>query len=247
MPPNSLGHREPRTSQTTYEVTDAEPPAQKKGYAIFDVEGNTTVNTMHEAAEAGDVRLMQLFARKRKFDIEERDRYGRTALMWACDSGMVDATEMLLRLGAKVEAIEPHTGRSAMHWAARSGSGGCVRALADCGADVCKPDKFGLTPLYLALHNGHEMNSGAPKVLMELGARWEGTSVKNLKGLTPEDMKAAGLDNSDEIFQSSTIKAGGSDDPANEPGLEEGIARVELKDDPAQNNNAGEISAPESS
>lgn len=137
--------------------------------------------------------------------------------------------------------------RSAMHWAARSGSGGCVRALADCGADVCKPDKFGLTPLYLALHNGHEMNSGAPKVLMELGARWEGTSVKNLKGLTPEDMKAAGLDNSDEIFQSSTIKAGGSDDPANEPGLEEGIARVELKDDPAQNNNAGEISAPESS
>lgn len=72
---------------------------------------NTTVNTMHEAAEAGDVRLMQLFARKRKFDIEERDRYGRTALMWACDSGMVDATEMLLRLGAKVEAIEPHTGR----------------------------------------------------------------------------------------------------------------------------------------
>ena len=44
-------------------------------------------------------------------DLDARDRYGRTALMWAADIGSCPAAEVLLELGADRRAGDPLSGR----------------------------------------------------------------------------------------------------------------------------------------
>ena len=44
-------------------------------------------------------------------EVDQRDRHGRTALMWAADTGQVEAAEALLALGADRRACDLQTGR----------------------------------------------------------------------------------------------------------------------------------------
>ena len=44
-------------------------------------------------------------------EVDQRDRHGRTALMWAADTGQVEAAEALLTLGADRRACDLQTGR----------------------------------------------------------------------------------------------------------------------------------------
>lgn len=126
------------------------------GFAIYDLTSNGPAVNMFEAAERGDERAITMFSKKRGFDINHMDRFGRSALMWASDCGHLGAVELLLRLGATVEIVDHHTGRSAMHWAARSGSVDIVKALKDCGADINLKDNFNLNPCYLASQRGQQ-------------------------------------------------------------------------------------------
>eukprot|EP00959_Pyramimonas_sp_CCMP1952_P090066 1885605-Pyramimonas_sp.AAC.1 len=82
-------------------------------FAIYEVPGNERqLNTVFDMAEHGDWEALSRMARKsRHFDIEAKDKYGRTALMWACDKGHLEAVETCLRLGARAETSEPVTGR----------------------------------------------------------------------------------------------------------------------------------------
>ena len=48
-------------------------------------------------------------------DVNLRDKYGRTALMWAAEQGHVAAIETLLDLGADRTIRDSHTNRSADH------------------------------------------------------------------------------------------------------------------------------------
>ena len=47
------------------------------------------------------------------FDINQRDRYGRTALLWAADMNLREAAETLIDLGADRRAADPVTSRCA--------------------------------------------------------------------------------------------------------------------------------------
>jgi len=47
-------------------------------------------------------------------EVDQRDRHGRTALMWAADTGQVEAAEALLALGADRRACDLQTGRCAL-------------------------------------------------------------------------------------------------------------------------------------
>jgi len=122
-------------------------------FAIFEVEGNERkINTVFDMAEVGDWEGLSRLARKtRHFEVDAKDRYGRTILMWASDKGHLDAVEACLRLGASIEVTEPLTGRTAMHWASRGGFADIIQVLIDEGADIHAPDKYGMNPLYLAL------------------------------------------------------------------------------------------------
>ena len=44
-------------------------------------------------------------------EVDQRDRHGRTALMWAADTGQVESAEALLALGADRRACDLQTGR----------------------------------------------------------------------------------------------------------------------------------------
>ena len=45
------------------------------------------------------------------FDIDQRDRYGRTALMWAAEMNHKETVETLIDLGSDRKLVEPTGGR----------------------------------------------------------------------------------------------------------------------------------------
>ena len=61
---------------------------------------------------------------------------------------------LLIHHGAQVNSNGFHE-RSALGWAAREGHTKCVEFLLKHGADVGLSDKFGFTPLYLAMYFKH--------------------------------------------------------------------------------------------
>ncbi|KAJ7568440.1 hypothetical protein O6H91_01G033000 [Diphasiastrum complanatum] len=140
-------------------------------YAIYEVEGlKQKITNIFDACEVGDHRALMRYAKTKDFEIDAKDRYGRTALIWAADCGHEHICESLIRLSADIHLTDLHSGRSAIHWAARAGSLPIVRMLVQFGAKIAKEDKYGLTPLYLAKSigaNGEDvfrylLSEGAP-------------------------------------------------------------------------------------
>jgi ankyrin repeat protein len=173
---------------------------------------------MGEAARRGDADVIGLLL-KAGADPESPNPEGQTALMTVARTGNVEAAQLLLAHGAKIEAREKWGGQTALIWAAaqgqaqmvrfllskgadtsargtvrewqrkitaegrpkdmnrggltallyaaREGSVGCVRELAKGKADLNLADPDGTTPLVLALMNGHWDTA---KLLIEAGA-----------------------------------------------------------------------------
>jgi len=158
-------------------------------FPIFDLPGQQKKKgTVFDCAEEGDVdALAKLVRGSRHFDVDAKDRYGRTILMWGSDKGHEDIVEKALDLGARVEITEAVTGRTAVHWAARGGFADIIQMLVDVGADIFANDKYGMNPLYLALQKGDEGDACA-QLLMEMGA--EHTAIHHteiLAKMTPEE------------------------------------------------------------
>ncbi len=67
-------------------------------------------------------------------EVDQRDRHGRTALMWAADTGQVEAAEALLALGADRRACDLQTGRCAPRGRVGARAGRRARHQStDCG------------------------------------------------------------------------------------------------------------------
>ena len=49
--------------------------------------------------------------RNMDFDVDQRDRYGRTALMWAAEMNHKDTVETLIDLGSDRKLVDPQGGR----------------------------------------------------------------------------------------------------------------------------------------
>lgn len=79
---------------------------------------------------------------------------GKTALMWAAESGQVDVVRMLLQYGAVVDRGNPKGG-TALMYAAVAGQTETIRALVAAGADPNHRVRHGWTPLLLATAKGH--------------------------------------------------------------------------------------------
>jgi uncharacterized protein len=77
-----------------------------------------------------------------------------TPLMYAARAGSVDAVNLLVLAGAKINAAETWNGQSALMWAAAEGHGPVVEALIEGGADIHLRSKAGTTPLIFAVRKG---------------------------------------------------------------------------------------------
>jgi len=136
------------------------------------------------AARTGRVETVRLLL-AHGADVNHVERwYGQTALMWAAADDHADVVRALVEAGAAIDvrssvlappkrdladfrtdkkgaALQtllttfPKGGMTAMHFAARQGAVGAIRALVKAGAPLDAGDPDGITPLLLAIRNGH--------------------------------------------------------------------------------------------
>jgi ankyrin repeat protein len=77
-----------------------------------------------------------------------------TPLMHVARAGSVEAVNLLVLAGAKINATETWNGQSALMWAAAEAQGAVVEALIEGGADIHLRSKAGTTPLMFAVRKG---------------------------------------------------------------------------------------------
>lgn len=85
---------------------------------------------------------------------DEKNRYGITPLLLACENGNERVVRTLLRAGAKADVSHPG-GEEAIMIAARTGRVGVVQALLENGARTGSHDRRGQTALMWAAAEGH--------------------------------------------------------------------------------------------
>ena len=120
------------------------------------------------AAMKGHVEAAR-FMLSRRADINMRDRVGHTALMLACREDHSDVVELLLaQPGVQVNARDASR-KTALIWAAKSGSVKAINVLISSGVDLDLRDHTGKTALDWAKLNEH----GSIAVLLVEAGAWE--------------------------------------------------------------------------
>lgn len=87
-------------------------------------------------------------------DIDMGNSFGSLLLLRAAESGRAEIVDMLVKLGAYVDAVEPSAGLTALMLAAERGFASCVSSLLKAGASVLTKDAKGETALMKACRWG---------------------------------------------------------------------------------------------
>lgn len=110
-----------------------------------------------------------------------RAKSGMTCLQESALVGDMESIDELIAGGAALEAHEPRTGWTALHFAANSDNDAVVQALLVAGANVDARDAKGNTPLMIAAFKARARNV---EILANYGAQ---LNAKNSNGLTALD------------------------------------------------------------
>lgn len=86
--------------------------------------------------------------------IDAHDNEGRDALMYAATGGHSGMCALLIGKGADVNYVQPKTGMTALHWAAKMARPFAIKELLAAGASSQALDKEGKRPLDLAQLSG---------------------------------------------------------------------------------------------
>lgn len=84
-------------------------------------------------------------------DVNMRDQFGMTALMWATKVSAMDPGRLLINLGADVNLKDRMHGNTALHWAVLNTNVNGCQLLLQSGADVDAVNAENKTPLALSL------------------------------------------------------------------------------------------------
>jgi ankyrin repeat protein len=82
-------------------------------------------------------------------DVNAKDDFGKTALMWACEYGYKEIAELLIEKGADLNAQDKY-GLTALIYATKWSQKEVVKLLLEKGADMNIKDKDGRTALWYA-------------------------------------------------------------------------------------------------
>lgn len=125
------------------------------------------------AARTGSVEVAALLV-EHGAEVNHRERYrDQSAVMWAAARGHAEMTTFLVARGADLSIrarandwetqitneprvqYRPTGGLTPLLYAARAGCLACVSTMVEAGADVDRPNPDGMTPMIMALDNGH--------------------------------------------------------------------------------------------
>lgn len=110
--------------------------------------------SLHDAAEAGDLKRAEALLRADAYLTAAKDGFGETALHRAAATGHADVAQAILSHGAAVDPVS-HVGRTPLHSAAENGCLAAAKALLDHKARPGALNGDGMTPLHLAARHGH--------------------------------------------------------------------------------------------
>ena len=97
---------------------------------------------LHAAAKTGCIEIIKLLL-SQGFDIDSRDRFGLTPLMWTALNGHEGAFQMLLQKGAD-PSLKYNSGRSLLHFAASGENTSIINELLSLGLDIDSRDNGGV-------------------------------------------------------------------------------------------------------
>src|ERR1035438_3521145 len=143
--------------------------------ALLKSGADPTATILMTAARTGNADVMRILLDHGGIDVNAREpSYGETALMSAASENHPAAAKLLIQHGADVNArstkliyakdrfglegvvtVLPHGSWTPLMYAARQGSLGAARVLAENGADLNLTDPDGTTALLLAIINSH--------------------------------------------------------------------------------------------
>ena len=103
--------------------------------AKVNVKNSFGVSPMSEAALTANPALLDRLLAAGA-DVESPNADGQTALMVVARTGQVEAARVLMKKGAKVNAVEKWRGQTALMWAVAQGHTAMVKELIASGADV---------------------------------------------------------------------------------------------------------------
>lgn len=103
-------------------------------------------------------------------DVNKQNSFGSTALMLAAWQGQDKVVELLLGSGADVQLVDNLEDTAFHHALMSSGNERTAKLLVNGGADVNRRDRFGRSPLCLAVELGYE---GVVDLLLDLKADGE--------------------------------------------------------------------------
>jgi len=116
-------------------------------------------------------------------DINAKDIYGKTPLIYACSHERIsiECVQLLLERGAYIDA-EDNYGKTPLMYACSNEniSEECVQLLLDSGADIIVKDKYGKTPLIYACSN-ENISEECVRLLLERGAYIEAITNQKTK------------------------------------------------------------------
>ena len=105
---------------------------------------------MHCAAAVGTPDTVEFLVTKGGMDIEKKCRRGCTPLLVAARAGNVDNAKVLLKLGAKLDAVSINGG-SALIWSSSWGNVDAIKYWLELGLDINARD-----------NNGHSKSCDSP-------------------------------------------------------------------------------------
>lgn len=111
--------------------------------------GSSTQWDLRHWSAIGDVKQVYKCVRWGQVAVNSRGKDGLTALMWAADRGHLEVADILISVGADLNATDGD-GQTALHYAAYCDHAEMAGALVNHGASIDISDSDGLTPLQAA-------------------------------------------------------------------------------------------------
>ncbi len=110
-------------------------------------------NGLIEAVQNGDISAAEDYIQKGA-DVNKKDQYGKTALMWAVGLGHIDIVKLLIKHKVDLDVTGEY-GRTVLMDALESDYTDIANLLIQKGADVNKKDQYGKTALMHAAKKGY--------------------------------------------------------------------------------------------